>query len=199
MKKKLFKIILSIVIIIAAAAAGFFTGTNWQGIIARSQPQIIVEGIEGKITEIGELSTAEYNYTNVGSFENNLKIKDWDVPLTTKRFIVQYDGLIKAGIDMSRVSVTASAGIITVTLPDAEILSHEIDENSLMVLDETKNIFNRITIDDYNTFAAEQKIICEQMALEKGLLETARANAETALAELISAVPGSDSYQIVFK
>ena len=199
MKKKLFKIILSIVIIIAAAAAGFFTGTNWQGIIARSQPQIIVEGIEGKITEIGEFSTAEYNYTNVGSFENNLKIKDWDVPLTTKRFIVQYDGLIKAGIDMSRVSVTASAGIITVTLPDAEILSHEIDENSLMVLDETKNIFNRITIDDYNTFAAEQKIICEQMALEKGLLETARDNAETALAELISAVPGSDSYQIVFK
>lgn len=199
MKKKLFKIILSIVIIIAAAAAGFFTGTNWQGIIARSQPQIIVEGIEGKITEIGELSTAEYNYTNVGSFENNLKIKDWDVPLTTKRFIIQYDGLIKAGIDMSRVSVTASAGIITVTLPDAEILSHEIDENSLMVLDETKNIFNRITIDDYNTFAAEQKIICEQMALEKGLLETARDNAETALAELISAVPGSDSYQIVFK
>ena len=199
MKKKLFKIILSIVIIIAAAAAGFFTGTNWQGIIARSQPQIIVEGIEGKITEIGEFSTAEYNYTNVGSFENNLKIKDWDVPLTTKRFIIQYDGLIKAGIDMSRVSVTASAGIITVTLPDAEILSHEIDENSLMVLDETKNIFNRITIDDYNTFAAEQKTICEQMALEKGLLETARDNAETALAELISAVPGSDSYQIVFK
>ncbi|WP_370807359.1 DUF4230 domain-containing protein [Faecalibacillus intestinalis] len=39
----------------------------------------------------------------------------------------------------------------------AKILSHEIDENSIEVYDESSNIFNQISINDYKSFATKEK------------------------------------------
>ena len=83
-------------------------------------------------------------------------------------------------------------------MPKATILSHEIDENSLEILDETKNLFNRIQIEDYNTFQSEQKKICEEYALERGLLEKAYDNAKNVITEMIHTVPDAKDYAVVF-
>ncbi|MBQ3931068.1 MAG: DUF4230 domain-containing protein, partial [Firmicutes bacterium] len=138
-------------------------------------------------------------YTNTASQESSLKIKDWTVPFTTKRFLVRYDGEIKAGVDLSKVSVTVTENAVEITMPKAAILSHEIDEKSLEVLDETKNLFNRIQIEDYNTFQTEQKKICEEYALERGLLDKAYDNAKKVITEMIHTVPDAQDYAIVFK
>ena len=83
-------------------------------------------------------------------------------------------------------------------MPKATILSHEIDQNSLEILDETKNIFNRIQIEDYNTFQVEQKKICEDYALERGLLDKAYDNAKKVITEMIHTVPDAKDYPVVF-
>ena len=110
-----------------------------------------------QIQDISELATVEYNYTNMGKFENQATFYGWKVPFTTKSFIISYDGKIKAGVDMTQVEVNVSKKKIKVTVPKAKILSHEIDEKSIEVFDETKNIFNQISITDYNQFAIDQK------------------------------------------
>ncbi|MFQ9072278.1 MAG: DUF4230 domain-containing protein [Faecalibacillus faecis] len=40
---------------------------------------------------------------------------------------------------------------LNITLPAAKILSHEIDEKSIEVYDESSNIFNQISINDYKS------------------------------------------------
>ena len=77
-----------------------------------------------RITAIGELATVEYHYTNMAKFENSLELYGWTVPLTQSSFVLSYDGVIKAGVDLSSVRVTQSGTTFTITLTKPAILSH---------------------------------------------------------------------------
>lgn len=46
-------------------------------------------------------------------------------------------------------------------------------------------IFNLTKVEDYNSFAMDQKSVIEQNAKEKGLLKTAQENAKKAIEELL--------------
>ena len=199
MKKVLTGILLAIILLGIGFGVGYYLGRNHEPIISKTEPLVIQKEIEGKMQEISDLATYKYAYTNTASQESSLKIKDWTVPFTTKRFLVRYDGEIKAGVDLSKVTVKVTENAVEITMPKAAILSHEIDQNSLEILDETKNIFNRIQIEDYNTFQMEQKKICEEYALERGLLDKAYDNAKKVITEMIHTVPDAKDYPVVFK
>ena len=51
---------------------------------------------------------------------------------------------------------------VTVSLPQAKILTHTIDEDSIQVFDETSNVFNPIRITDYTEFSKDQKEALEE-------------------------------------
>ena len=200
MKKVLAGVIAAIILLGAGFGIGYYLGRSHKPLVAKTDPLVIQKEIEGKMQEISDLATYKYAYTNTASQESNLKIKNWNIPFTTKRFIVKYDGEIKAGVDLSKVTIhVAEDNTITITMPKAAILSHEIDESSLEILDETKNIFNRIQIEDYNTFQTEQKKICEEYALERGLLDKAYDNARKVVSEMVQTVPDAADYKIIFK
>jgi len=199
MKKVLAGVIAAIILLGAGFGVGYYLGRNHEPLVSKTEPLVIQKEIEGKMQEISDLATYKYAYTNTASQESSLKIKNWSVPFTTKRFLVRYDGEIKAGVDLSKVTVNVTENIVEISMPKAAILSHEIDEKSLEVLDETKNIFNRIQIDDYNTFQTEQKKICEEYALERGLLDKAYDNAKKVITEMIRTIPDAQDYTIVFK
>ena len=199
MKKVLAGLIAAIILVGAGFGVGYYLGRNHEPLVSKTEPLVIQKEIEGKMQEISDLATYKYGYTNTASQESSLKIKNWSVPFTTKRFLVRYDGEIKAGVDLSKVTVKVTENAVEITMPKATILSHEIDEKSLEVLDETKNLFNRIQIEDYNTFQTEQKKICEEYALERGLLDKAYDNAKKVITEMIHTVPDAQDYAIVFK
>lgn len=149
---------------------------------------ITLEEVESRINDIGELSTVEYLYSDAGKFTDAHQIKDFNIPLTTKSFIVKWDGSIKAGIDLAKlkVNINEDSKTIVMHLPKAEILSHEIDENSLQTLDETKNIFNPISVDDVATFIGESKDYMEEKAVKNGLLDKAIDNVQTVIKEQLN-------------
>ena len=76
---------------------------------------------------------------------------------------------------------------VTVTLPAAQILSHEIDEDSMEVFDEKTSIFNPFTVEDFTSFQSDQKAAMEEKALSRGLLEEARAKAVSSVEQLFAA------------
>ena len=164
-----------------------------------STPVITADLLGQELRDIQELSTVEYHYTNMGRFENQKDFYGWKVPFTTKSFIVAYDGVIKAGVDLSDLQCTVSGQNITITLSQAKILSHEMDEDSLEVYDETHNIFNPIEIEDYTTFTADQKASIENRAVENGLLTAAAQRAESSIRSLISLLPGAEEYTVTVK
>ncbi len=183
-----------IVLFLALMAGSFIMGAVLTH--QESEPVITADLLGQQLRDIQELSTVEYHYTNMGRFENQKDFYGWKVPFTTKSFIVAYDGVIKAGVDLSEMKIGVSGKTITVTMPEAKVLSHEMDEESLEVYDETHNIFNPIEIEDYTQFTADQKESIEARALDNGLLTSAAQRAENTVRGLIEALPGMEEYTL---
>lgn len=170
------------------------------GLVHEAEPLITGQQVREELASLQELVTKEYLYTNADQYQNQsqVTIRDWDIniPLTGKSFLLAYDGRIKAGVDLSRteIQVDEERRTITVTLPASEILSHEIFEDDIRVFDEKDSLFNKITIDNYNEFVAEQKKVMEQKAVDLGLLTEADQEARSSVNAFLSIMPGMDSY-----
>ncbi|MBU5668542.1 DUF4230 domain-containing protein [Peptoniphilus sp. MSJ-1] len=184
------------IIIIIALALSFLFGSIYKS--REMTPEISSTLIKNKIVSAKELTTLKYHYTNMGQFENQNTFYGYKVPFTSKKFIVSYDGTIHAGIDLDKLNVSVSDKKIDIKIPKAEILSHEIDENSLKVFDERESIFNRIDIEDYNNFSKDQKKEVENKAVQNGLLEEAQDEAEKAIYSLLSTDTVLKDYEINF-
>lgn len=190
-KKAIGGVIAIILVVIVIFYAGvFYAGRN-------GEPQISATTILNQLQEANELTTMEYHYTKVGKFENSLSLNGWDIPLTTKSFLLTYDGIIKAGVNMSEAEVQTENHKIIVSLPQIKVLSNVIDESSIEVYDESRNIFNPIKIEDYTIFATQQKQLVEEEAMENGLESQAATKAQEIITKLLQMVPEvKESYTI---
>ena len=185
----------NILIIGIIAGVFFLVGKFWSS--NEIPTKVSSDLLSQQIQNISELATIEYNYTNMGKFENQNTFYGWKVPFTTKSFIVSYDGKVKAGIDMNKVDIVIKGKTIHITVPQASILSHEIDEKSIEVFDETKNIFNQISITDYHQFTIDQKEKIENNLKEKGFIEESQTKVESVLKTFIkSSYELDDDYSI---
>lgn len=168
----------------------FFFGRSMGKSAGNTEVSAVV--LQNKLTEISEYASLTYSYTNMAEFENSKDFYGVKLPFTTKGFIITYDGEIKAGVDLAKAEVTVSGSKVKVNLPAAEILSHEIDEDSLEVFDETTSIFNPLKVTDYNTFNKEQKAKMEEKAAEKGILKEAGQKAADAIEDFVQQIAGED-------
>lgn len=131
----------------------------------------------------------EYQYTNSCSYSNRSSVNDFDIPLTKKSFRITYDGVITAGIDSSLISLTVDneSRIISVILPEAEIISHEVKKDSFIISNVSDNYFNPILESDYMDICMSQNNAMETEALQNGLMETVYQEASDIIEECISA------------
>lgn len=141
--------------------------------------------LQSHLTELAELSTVSYHYTNMSQFENSNDFYGVKIPFTTKRFILSYNGEIKAGIDLAQAVVHVEGTNVEIQLPTAKILSHQIDEESVEVFDEKTSIFNPLHVKEFADFQADQKNIMEQKALDSGLLTEAGERARSSVRLLL--------------
>ena len=170
-------------------------------VVSPVNPEIKLDIIYSEIKSISELATMEYLFTDAAEFTDSKQIKSWNIPFTEKSFILKWDGVIKAGVklDLVTIDVNQDEKKITVSVPTAEILSYQIDTDSVEVLDEKDNIFNKISVDDKIKFDAATEEAMKQRAIENGLLEKAQANAEEILLRLLQANPAiGTEYTIEF-
>lgn len=192
--KKLKRSLFIILLIGLALFAAFFYGKRQMK--SEMEPEITSSLIYNKLVSAKELTTLKYHYTNMGHFENQNTFYGYKVPFTSKEFIVSYEGLINAGIDLDKMKVDVGDKSIEIKIPPAEILSHEIYEDSLKVYDERESIFNRIDIEDYNNFSKDQKTKVEKRAIKKGLLKEADEESKKAIQEILGADTILSKYDI---
>ncbi|MCI8539973.1 MAG: DUF4230 domain-containing protein [Erysipelotrichaceae bacterium] len=184
---KIKKAIGGMLAILLLIAGVFFAGVFYAS--RSSEPKITSTNVFNQLQEVNELTTLEYHYTKVGKFENSLTLNGWEIPLTKKSFLLTYQGIVKFGVDMSLAEVVVKNHEITVVLPDIEVISNVIDESSIEVYDETRNLFNPIKIEDYANFATQQKDMVEEEALENGLFSQAATKAEAVIVKLLQMIP----------
>ena len=190
-KKAIGGVIAILLVCVVIFFAGAFFGNR------QSEPVITSTALTQQLQEVNDLAVLEYNYTKVGEFENSLTLNGWSIPLTKKSFLLTYAGKLTAGVSMEDAKVNVSNSTITVTLPEVEILSNVIDEESIEVYDEKKNIFNPISIEDYTAFATQQKAAVEEEAIENGLLSEAATKTQSAIQKFLNMIPDiQENYEI---
>lgn len=163
--------------------------------ITKEKTQVTDKLLYQQLQQENELSTVKYFYTAMGKYENSIQMGNTNIPFTKKSFIIAYDGVIKAGIDMDKVQIHVDGKKIMIDVPAAEILSHEVDENSVQVYDEKNSIFNGLSTEDVINFQKEQKEEMEQRAVNSGILEEAEENAKKSLQSLYNVFLESDEYE----
>lgn len=189
------KAIGGVIAIIVLVIAIFFAGVHYAS--GSNNDKITSTTIKNQLTEINELALYSYDYSKVGKFSNKLSFNGWKIPLTQKNFIITYDGSIKAGIDLKQAKISIDNDQLNITLSAAKILSHEIDEKSIEVYDESSNIFNQISINDYKSFATKEKKKNEKEAISNGILEKSKTKAEQTLTTYLQAIPEiKDHYKL---
>ena len=189
------KAIGGVIAIIVLVIAIFFAGVHYAS--GSNNDKITSTTIKNQLTEINELALYSYDYSKVGKFSNKLSFNGWKIPLTQKNFIITYDGSIKAGIDLKQAKISIDNDQLNITLPAAKILSHEIDEKSIEVYDESSNIFNQISINDYKSFATKEKKKNEKEAISNVILEKSKTKAEQTLTTYLQAIPEiKDHYKL---
>ena len=181
------KAIGGIIAILLVALLIFFLGMHYGG--KSGEPVITSTALTQQLKDANDLITLEYNYTKVGKFENSLQLNGWDIPLTKKSFLLTYAGKLSAGVDMAKIEVEVKDKTIIVKLPEIAILANQIDESSIEVYDESKNILNPISIEDYTTFAKQQKIKAEEEAIENGFLSESATKAQASIQKFLQMLP----------
>lgn len=164
--------------------------------------EVTISLIESEIRDIGELATIEYLYTDAGKFEDPKKVFGVNIPFTTKSFIAKWDGIIKAGVSIDEIIVEINDANkeIIIHMPNAKILSHEIDNGSIETLDENDGLFNPVKVEDVREFDAVSKESMEQRAVENGILDKAFENAKEIIEKLVNNdVVQEQGYTIKFK
>ena len=162
--------------------------------------EVSSETVAMELRNIGELATQSGYYTNVQVIKSSRQLFGVDIPLTQSQFIFSYDGVVKAGVDFADIGIEVQEAEhrVTVTLPEVKVLSNEIDLDSLEIYDESNNIFHPLDIDDINISLIEMQEESEQKAIEDGLFESARDNAEALLRGMLAGFYDTQRYTIEF-
>lgn len=158
--------------------------------------------IKAQLNSVKKLITKEYVYTGAAKQEANKKwLFGWDMPFSDTTLVIMYDGTIIAGVDLSKINpaIDEENRTITILVPKAEILSHDLPQESIRVVDQKESLFNDITLDEYNQFVAAEKPKREQDAIDRGLLTEATDEAKMVIEEFLQIIPGMGGYTLIVK
>lgn len=153
------------------------------------------------LMNIGELATQAYHYRAVDSIEKSQELWGWEVPLTSAQTIFSYEGLIRAGYNFEdiEIDIDYDRKRIVIALPEPYIINNDIISDSLLVYSEDTNIFTPISIEDFNATQAGMKAQGENDAIDTGIYESARTNAEVLIRGFLSGAFDLDEFEIVFE
>ena len=170
--------------------------------IVTDNVQVITRHIEKALENASDLITAKYTYQAVDIYETSKEFKGIKVPFTKNKVVYVYDGVVKAGIDLSKVvfDVNENEKKIIIDLPAVKIDSSEVDENSFEYPYENYSAFNKPNMKDYvdliNMLEENKRVELENNV---DFLTEARNNAKKVLTGMIKSLELAEEYEIVFK
>lgn len=157
------------------------------------------------VTSVCELATLKCYYHNVAKAETEASgiFAKW-LKTGYKKIWTEYSGIIEYGIDISQVTVSEpdKNGVVTVTMPDAQVLNIDVDEDSLGTPLTDTGFLTSVTTEEKTTTLAGAQEAMEQQAKENTeMLSQAKARAKTLIEEYIKNVGESigEEYTVEWK
>lgn len=189
------KLLILFILVVAIAVGGPFF---WLAI--RDNLSIYSATSKLGFEDIGEMATQSAYCKETSMQEADRDILGVHIPFTQSKYIYSYDVTIKAGYDFGEIewSVDKEKKIIQVKLPEAKVLSNEIDLDSLKIYHEEESIFRPITLEENNIAMKNLQETAEKDAIANGLLKNAESNAKTILKAFFAQVFDLEEYKIKF-
>jgi hypothetical protein len=155
--------------------------------IDTSRPSVIEQ-----VHALSRLETVNYQLEKIITAKSSGPLFDF---LTSDKNLLVAHGEVVAGIDLNKVQpsdIEVVSGSVTITLPQAEILSSKLDNDKTYVYDRQTGLLNRPdpNLESKVRIVAEQQIV--DAAKEDGILDKARANAEQTLRTLLNGLGYKD-------
>ena len=192
-----------VIFIIFVFISGLITFPIYNSLISTKEESAKLNSmyVGNYVKQSKELVSYKYFYTNTAMFENKKNIYGFDLPLTSKKFIISYSGKAALGVDLSQIKTDIKGNkIIISNLGKVKILSNELDEKSMKIFDESTSLFSSWNIKDYQNFFADQKGEVEKKIMESELPQQAKTSAEETIKQLLMLNPQiSSQYEIEFK
>lgn len=194
---KKIKIILAVMLVIILALVAV---KMLQVFMPPSEPIVETKVTELGFKDIGELVTQAAFYTEIVHESNYRKLFNTDINIfgTKSSIIASLDGVIKAGLDFAAIvyAIDDEKQEVSIKLPEAKVLSNEVDHDSLQVYDEKQNLFNPQSFIIINETYKRVEEAAEKKAIDNGLLLDAIENAKKLIVGMCKQVlPG---YKVVF-
>lgn len=183
--KKILKVLFAIALAALLIVGGLFAGMSFQqkkddAKATENAPVIKNTPISQKVVELKQLTTAQLTYQGLVEYEEG------KVPIINKNvFLMTYTAKVTAGIDFSKAIITEKDEVIIIELPKAEVLTKQIDLDSIKYYDIKKSKINPPSREDA---LAAQKDAYEDLDVsmdKKELLDTANTQAKVMLKEML--------------
>ena len=152
--------------------------------------------VEEKLSQIGELATSSFEYSGEKTISNTRQMMGVNIPGTTNRVKLVYNGVIKVGYELSRIqySVDQENKLIQIDLPLPQVLDNYIKLDGLQCTD-NNNILNPIGSEDIIGYFADIEEEELKRALDAGIYQQAEEKLQTIIRNFLAAFP---EYTVVF-
>lgn len=145
----------------------------------------VMEPQASQMKAICELAVMDCYYHNVAKFKDKADgVLFWQ---KEKHFWIEYSGVVSLGIDASQVTMEVDDTVVTIAIPEAEVLrctveSEELSEDSFIIAKDSAKIEAE---DEVQAFAEAQKDLEETAAADKAMLSSAQQRAQALLEEYV--------------
>ncbi len=184
----------------AIGIAGFLFWQNYNPVDVPDEATIVAASVVfERIQSQNELVSASQNYniTEKASKSNKIPFTNVDIPFTENSYWYRYVGTIKASVNLSTAAFETKGKKIIVSLDQPAISSNTPDMEKSCVLEEHNNALNPITIEDFDNFRRKCQEQSQSEAVEGGIFNEAKTNAEENIRCMFNAAMG-DAYEIEF-
>ena len=150
-------------------------------------PSVAVEPETAQMKAICELAVMDCYYHNVAKFreEDAEGFLWWQ---KDKHFWIEYSGVVRLGVDVSRVNVEVNDTVVTITIPQAEVLTCTVDSASLsedsFIVEEGSAAID--AADEVAAFGAAQSRLEEAASGDTALLASAQQRAQALLEDYVT-------------
>lgn len=158
--------------------------------------EVTTQYIAGKLDDVGELTTQQVTYSSKQS------MKQGSIPfITQKGFTMSYNATMKAGIRVEKMSVKVKKDKVVVKIPHAEVLSNQVNSESITFTDEKNAVFNWKNEEDVAEalVAAEADIQKNPTVDYKQLIQKADEHAEELIHKLLDDSVGGRTVEVQFQ
>ncbi|MDK2564642.1 DUF4230 domain-containing protein [Romboutsia sedimentorum] len=193
--KKIKKIVILLFILIVVTTGSYFIykfKTNQN--IYKDNTKVM-----DTISQVLNLSTVKYSYSNVVTVKKDKSINDIKIPFTEKSFIIKYNGVINGGVKPEDINISKNTGDkIFIEIERCEILDHYIDDDNIYVYDVKSSIFNKLEIQDVLEDISKYKKEYEEKALKEGLMDEIKNSTKSSIKNMLKNM-GYKEIVITFK